>query len=95
MGGDVDSFAAAFRSSADLSADLPADVRQIVSEASSANTGTVATATNARTKADGSRADIRLYPAGREALAGEGIKDAQGKISESLADADGKLMIAQ
>ncbi|MGI5511132.1 hypothetical protein [Streptomyces sp. CA-106131] len=95
LGADVDSYAAAFRSAADLSASLPADVRKIVSDASSAITGTVATAHNARIKADGFLADVRLYPEGRQALAGEAIKDAQDKVSESLADADVRLKIAE
>jgi hypothetical protein len=95
MGADVDSYAAAFRSAADLSANLPADVQKIVGDASSAITGTIATAINARTKADGFRADIGLYPEGREALAAEAIKDAQGRVSDSLSGADARLKIAE
>jgi hypothetical protein len=86
---------AAFRSSADLSANLPADVRKMVSDASSAITSTVATAQNARTKAETFRADISLYPAGREALAGEAISAARDKIGESFAHADALVQVAE
>jgi hypothetical protein len=91
----VSEYETAFRNAADLSANLPADVRQMVSQAASAITSTVATAENARGKADDFMADVRLYPEGRKTLAGEAIKAAQDSISNSLADADAKLIIAE
>ncbi|WP_411150213.1 hypothetical protein [Streptomyces sp. A30] len=86
--------AANFSSSADLSANLPADVREIVSKASSAITSTLATARNARVKADSFRNDATLYPEGRELLAGEAVKAAVGQVTESFEQADTQIQIA-
>lgn len=91
----VTRYEAAFRSSADLSANLSADVRKLVSDASSAITSTVARAQDARAKADEFRADVRLYPAGREALAGEALSAARDAISDKFADADALVQIAE
>ncbi|MER6531591.1 hypothetical protein [Streptomyces sp. NPDC001508] len=93
-GAAVGRYEAAFRSSADLSANLPADLRQIVSEAASAITSTLATANNGRIKADDFRADVRLYPEGREMLASEALKAARDKVSQSFEDADARLLVA-
>jgi hypothetical protein len=95
QGACVDRFAAAFRSTADLSANLPADVRQLVQAASSAITGTVAKANDARRRADDFMNDVRLYPEGRRALAAEAIKAAQDAISDAFEDADAKLIVAE
>ncbi|GGX12667.1 hypothetical protein [Streptomyces chartreusis] len=86
--------AAAFSSNADLSSALPADLRDIVRDASMAITSTLSTARDARTKADSIRNDVQIYPQGRELLAGEAIKTATNKVAESFESADAKLEVA-
>ncbi|PKW08962.1 hypothetical protein SAMN05428944_3894 [Streptomyces sp. 1222.5] len=92
--GAVSRHTAAFRNSADYSANLPADIRQALSAASSAIESTITTAEQARERADGFRNDIRLYPEGREVLASEAMKTAQEAAGESLADADARITVA-
>ncbi|MEU5198871.1 hypothetical protein AB0G86_33325 [Streptomyces scabiei] len=83
--------AAAFSSA---SAGLSADLREIVSAASSAITGTLSTAYDARVRADDFMADVKMYPEGRKVLAGEAIKAASDKVAESFAQADAQLEVA-
>ncbi|MFE5185543.1 hypothetical protein [Streptomyces sp. NPDC056628] len=87
-------YAAAFSRNADLSSNLPADVRQIVSGASDAITSTLQTAYSARVKADNFRNDLSLYPQGREMLANEATKTAVDAVAESFAKADDQLQVA-
>ncbi|MBT2390374.1 hypothetical protein J7E87_13285 [Streptomyces sp. ISL-1] len=89
----VERYEAAFHSAADLSANLPADLRQLVSEAASAITATVVTADSARSKADGFRNNVTMYPAGRDYMASEAIKAATGEVAESFNNADTRLEI--
>ncbi|WP_406326251.1 hypothetical protein OG784_18765 [Streptomyces sp. NBC_01617] len=86
---------AAFRSAADLSANLPADLREIVSEASNAITAPIGMAAQARVKAEEFRANVTLYPEGREFMASEAIKAGADKVSESFASADVRLKVAE
>ncbi|MGW9133660.1 hypothetical protein [Streptomyces sp. NPDC055681] len=95
VGQSVGTYEAAFRSAADLSHNLPDDVRKLVSEASSAITATTAAAANARAEADRYRADVAMYPAGRDYMAGEVIRAAADKVSESFASADIRLKVAE
>ncbi|MEU8787860.1 hypothetical protein [Streptomyces sp. NPDC048643] len=92
---DARNYEAAFRSAADLSANLPADVRQLVSEAATAITTPLATATAARTKAADFRANVLANPEGREFMATEVLKVAADKVSESFANADFRLKVAE
>src|SRR5690242_20610574 len=75
--------AADFRSNADLSSNLPADLRELVSKASSAITSTLDTVRSARIKAERFRSDVSMYPQGREMLAGEAIKAATDEINQA------------
>ncbi|SEO42641.1 hypothetical protein [Actinacidiphila rubida] len=90
----VTQYEAAFRSGADLSVNLPADVRQMVSQAASAITGTVGKAQDARKRADSFLNDQTMWPDGRRMMAGDAIKAAQDSISESFSEADAKMAIA-
>ncbi|MEV8205426.1 hypothetical protein [Streptomyces sp. NPDC079189] len=86
---------AAFRSAADLSANLPADLRELVSEASNAITSTTGIAAQARVKADEFRANLTMYPEGREFMASETVTAAADKVRESFASADVRLKVAE
>lgn len=86
--------AAAFSAAADMSSNLPADVRQIVVSASDAITSTLQTAYSARVKADSLRNDVTLYPQGREMLADEATKAAVDAVAESFAKADDQVQVA-
>ncbi|MFE7838383.1 hypothetical protein ACFU53_20695 [Streptomyces sp. NPDC057474] len=83
--------AAAFGSAA---VGLPADLREIVGNASSAITSTLSTAANARAEANGFLADVRMYPEGRKTLAGQAIKAATDKVTVSLEAADALIDVA-
>ncbi|GAA4015989.1 hypothetical protein [Streptomyces plumbiresistens] len=87
-------YAAGFRANADLSGNLPADIRGIVSDASGAITGTLSTAYNARVKADSFRNDRSLYPEGRKLLAGEVVNAAIDEVTESFEHADAQIEVA-
>jgi len=86
--------AAGFRNAADLSSNLPADVREVVSKASDAIIAPLGTATNARIKADSFAGDITMPKEGRTYLAGETIKAANNKIAESFEQAEALLDVA-
>ncbi|MDO0913013.1 hypothetical protein QQM39_26180 [Streptomyces sp. DT2A-34] len=86
--------AAAFSDTADMSSNLPADLRDIVRDASMAITGTLNTAMEAQRKAHSFRNDLTLYPQGREMLAGEAIKTAADKVTQSFEQADTQIEVA-
>jgi hypothetical protein len=88
------SHAVSFRAVADLSYNLPADIREIVTKASSSVTETLATARNARVKANSFLNDVRLYPEGRKVLAGEAIKAAADKVAEAFEQTDTQIEVA-
>ncbi|MFF8531009.1 hypothetical protein ACF07B_03290 [Streptomyces sp. NPDC015532] len=92
---DARGYEAAFRSAADLSANLPQDVRELVNEASTAITSPIGIAAQARLKAEGFRADLTMYPEGRELKASEAIRTAADKVTESFASADVRIKIAE
>ncbi|MDX3555327.1 hypothetical protein PV729_26775 [Streptomyces europaeiscabiei] len=85
---------AAFSATADLSANLPADVREIVTQASIRIGEMLSTAYDARAKADSFLNDVRLYPEGRKVLAGEAIKAAADKVAETSGQADAQIEVA-
>ncbi|MDX2550204.1 hypothetical protein [Streptomyces stelliscabiei] len=73
---------------------LPADLREIVNNASTAITSTLSTAAHARARAESFLNDVKLYPEGRKMLAGEALKAADDTIAESLAQADAQIEVA-
>ncbi|ALV35742.1 hypothetical protein [Streptomyces sp. CdTB01] len=94
LGNSVTTYEVAFRTSADLSSDLPADLRDLVSKAASAVTGTVATAQHAQVEAARARADKTMYPEGRELLAKASLDGARKKVDQALDQADTLMTVA-
>ncbi|MFJ3226479.1 hypothetical protein ACIPJS_24480 [Streptomyces sp. NPDC086783] len=92
---DARSYEAAFRSAADLSASLPNDVRKLLSEACTAIIAPMGIAAQAHAKAAEFRANVLANPEGRELMASEVVKIAADKVSESFADADLRLKLAE
>ncbi|MET9411316.1 hypothetical protein ABZX90_37070 [Streptomyces sp. NPDC002935] len=84
----------AFSNAADMSANMPADIRELLRSASSDIKNAPDTAFRAKAAADKHLANDMLYPAGRERLAKQEIGDAMAKVTEILDGADTKIDVA-
>ncbi|MFF3417995.1 hypothetical protein ACFYW9_25310 [Streptomyces sp. NPDC002698] len=92
---DARRYEAAYHSAAGLSADVPQDVRRLISEAASAITSSIGVSANARAKAEGIRADRSIYPEGRSEMASAAIREASEKVAEAFSSADLRLTVAE
>lgn len=84
-----------FMSAADLSTHLPADIREVISGASSDITRTLGRVDVATASAASHRANDTMFPAGRERLANEEINKAGSDVTESLDAAEAKIDVAE